>query len=367
MFCRTSRKRKAFTLIELLVVIAIIAILIALLLPAVQQAREAARRTACRNNLKQIGLALHNYHDVFDRFPNHVMALAGGPNYYSGCQTWVVSRGWAWRVAILPQIEQASVYNAMDLQNYSQAGGACTANASMGQGAAGSAALIAKSTLMSAYICPSDSSDVNLFANEKPTNYTAAVRARADASHGDIASSGAVIATNDLGILTRQGSNMKDIKDGSSNTIMVGEVWRGKKFDNLAGAAPATAPPGPGAAPTPNNLARQRCRDWTEDTGFCQCNAGVVVNTALPTTGTDNPYQYVQVWRINDPKNDQVNWSDRVAGGNLGGRPMSSDHAGGAQALFGDGAVKMISENVDGIGLAHAMSRAGVETRIAEF
>jgi len=356
-----SRRRKGFTLIELLVVIAIIAILIALLLPAVQQAREAARRTGCRNNLKQIGLALHNYHDVFNRFPSTCSVGTA----YTGCQTWVTSRGWSWRVSILPQIDQAATYNAMDLQNYSQAGGACTANPSMVTAPAGSVALTAKSALMPAYVCPSDSTDINLYANEKPTNYAAAVRARADQNHSDIASSPSVLVTNDLGIITRQGSNMKDIKDGSSNTILVGEVWRGKKFDNLAGAGPATSPPGPGVAPTPNNLAKQRCRDWAESTAFCQCNAGVIPNTALAVT-SDNPYQYVQVWRINDPKNDQVNWSDRTDGGNLGGRPMSSDHTGGAQALLGDGSVRFISENADGVSLAHGFSRAGSETK-AEF
>ena len=94
--------RRAFTLIELLVVIAIIAVLIALLLPAVQQAREAARRTQCKNNLKQIGLALHNYHDTFLIFP-----IASywdlGPN--ANLQSPNVDSQWGWSTMILPYMD----------------------------------------------------------------------------------------------------------------------------------------------------------------------------------------------------------------------------------------------------------------------
>lgn len=93
---------RGFTLIELLVVIAIIAILIALLLPAVQQAREAARRTQCKNNLKQIGLAVHNYHDVNNTFPMNARA------------TQPVTNGFSWIAMSLPYFDQAPLYNQID-------------------------------------------------------------------------------------------------------------------------------------------------------------------------------------------------------------------------------------------------------------
>src|SRR6478609_9116964 len=105
------KERRAFTLIELLVVIAIIAVLIALLLPAVQQAREAARRTQCRNNLKQIGLALHNYHDAYQLFPPGYVDRNGNPDLTPDND---LGPGWGWASFILPQLDQGNVYNQIN-------------------------------------------------------------------------------------------------------------------------------------------------------------------------------------------------------------------------------------------------------------
>ncbi|MCC9606271.1 DUF1559 domain-containing protein [Blastopirellula sp. JC732] len=103
------QKRDAFTLVELLVVIAIIGILIALLLPAVQQAREAARRMSCTNNLKQIGLASHNYHDTFKSFPSGWIATVEGTNvpFAHG------EPGWGWAAQLLPMLEQQNVVDSL--------------------------------------------------------------------------------------------------------------------------------------------------------------------------------------------------------------------------------------------------------------
>ncbi|MCH2212931.1 MAG: DUF1559 domain-containing protein [Fuerstiella sp.] len=136
-----SLKRRGFTLIELLVVIAIIAILISLLLPAVQQAREAARRTQCRNNLKQIGLALHNYHDAHGSFPPGRMAPA---KTGLGGDCWV---GWVGpSYHILPFIDQGNLYEAIDPSQFRYRTGSplCTANA------------FTFTTEVPSYECPSD-------------------------------------------------------------------------------------------------------------------------------------------------------------------------------------------------------------------
>jgi prepilin-type N-terminal cleavage/methylation domain-containing protein/prepilin-type processing-associated H-X9-DG protein len=142
-------KRQGFTLVELLVVIAIIAILIALLIPAVQKVRAAAARMQCQNNLKQIGLALHNYHDDYKRFPAGISAALGAgsgailPSSCPKCQEPPIEGIWgSWLTMILPYMEQASLYKQLDLSGREY--GYCQGPASPG------------ATVVAGYICPSD-------------------------------------------------------------------------------------------------------------------------------------------------------------------------------------------------------------------
>jgi prepilin-type N-terminal cleavage/methylation domain-containing protein/prepilin-type processing-associated H-X9-DG protein len=194
---RSPRSRKAFTLIELLVVIAIIAILIALLLPAVQQAREAARRTECKNNLKQLGLAMHNYHDTMRCFPpGHV---APG-TLWSNCSTMsngvavpnTEARAWGWGTFLLPYIEQTGLYAAL------QPDGCRIPDAGTLYG--GKPLLQGK---LPAYRCPSDvGADINIYNHNYATNNYVLSE---------------TIATGNSRV------RISDILDGTSNTFMVGE------------------------------------------------------------------------------------------------------------------------------------------------
>ncbi|WP_437206222.1 DUF1559 family PulG-like putative transporter [Planctomicrobium sp. SH664] len=221
------RHRSGFTLIELLVVIAIIAVLIALLLPAVQQAREAARRTQCRNNFKQIGIALHNYHDQFQVFPpgsiNHVTGGIGCAN--GSCPSPV----WAWGAFILPMMDQAGMYNGMQV------------GARQPSVALAASPELFKSPVQG-YRCPSDVGPLIMEHTFNTVTDTAGV------SHGTLVSNyvgnvGAFIRTDAAqpttgddtdrftGIFAHRSSvGVRDITDGTSNTIMLSEraYWMGR-------------------------------------------------------------------------------------------------------------------------------------------
>jgi prepilin-type N-terminal cleavage/methylation domain-containing protein len=156
---REMLRRAAFTLVELLVVIAIIGILIALLLPAVQAAREAARRASCTNNLKQLGIALHNYHDIYQRFPHNMRCDIGqGWNYGDG---WPQGRGGA-LVRLLPFMDQKPVYDLIDWRfgGYQFTGPAQyywdTADLRI-QIVAGGPSVAVNQAVVPSYKCPSDS------------------------------------------------------------------------------------------------------------------------------------------------------------------------------------------------------------------
>ena len=198
---KPTGRHAGFTLIELLVVIAIIAVLVAMLLPAVQAAREAARRAGCQNNLKQIGLAMHNYHSAHDAFPmGYVARPATDPN--------ATSPGWGWGTAILPTLEQAPLYNAVNLNLAIE----------------GPANLTVRTTALGAYACPSDRS-AGRFAVTDATNTPIA-----DAwSNSYAACFGrdvniAKSPSGGNGLFMRNASfGVKDITDGTGQTIMVGE------------------------------------------------------------------------------------------------------------------------------------------------
>jgi prepilin-type N-terminal cleavage/methylation domain-containing protein len=338
--------RRAFTLIELLVVIAIIAILVALLLPAVQQVREAARKSQCQDHLHNLGIAIHAYEGTHKLLPPHNSV---GTIPIQGCSSWILGSGLSWRYKILPQVEQKPLYDQI---NGADPDGVFAEQGSCGAYSALPAAI--RRTQIDLFLCPSDPSPI-VISDRAGTNYAAAVRARADRSHSE--NQGSTIDTQDLGAITRQGIPMARFVDGTSNTILIGEVFRGKSYFQCSGGTPWVV----GSCTTVRT--QGRCYNWLESTGYCQVNAGVVRNTAL-TMNAANPFQYEGRFPVNGKQNDQTSWADSVNGGSPGGRPMSSAHAGGAQACMADGKVRFVSENVDMIVLGHTFSSNGMEVSI---
>ena len=206
------RARRGFTLIELLVVIAIIAILVALLLPAVQQAREAARRSQCKNSLKQIGIALHSYHDTHSTMPPGFVSRnvqASDPVTSSN-----IAPGFSWGTMILPNLDQDTMYGEMDFSRDADA----PANLQLGQ------------TSLPVFRCPSDPSQERFTYVDNtgsPAQVNGADLQLATANYVGIIGYSSLTNCGDPagpGVLYRNSKvRFPDITDGTSNTILSGE------------------------------------------------------------------------------------------------------------------------------------------------
>lgn len=338
---RFRLRSKGFTLIELLVVIAIIAILIALLLPAVQQAREAARRTQCRNNMKQLGLAMHNYHDTFGQFPQNYEATRFG----GGIPTSV-----SWITASLPYLDQAPLYNQVDFQNYLEAGGSQARNA-----LDNAAARTVRVTPLTALMCPSNP--------QRPVN-VAAGNYDGGGWHG----------------------NGRDIDAARTDYVgNMGFVWTGWKDCNPDSASFGTPWVDPGMYYNENrdNLPRLGGVFWWRGTA----KIADIVDGTSNTVGVFENHHWNFSKRFPSEINKAFAWftpigamdvmqkpinfdAERVAGGNGGDdtrcSSFSSTHTGGAHALLCDGAVRFINENVGFTVYQAIATRSGGET-LADF
>jgi prepilin-type N-terminal cleavage/methylation domain-containing protein/prepilin-type processing-associated H-X9-DG protein len=207
-----ASRRSAFTLIELLVVIAIIATLIALLVPAVQKVREAASRLTCANNLKQIGLALHGYHDRMKVLPP---GYVDGNTNPAADATFDVGPGWGWASFLLGDVEQNAVYRRIDFKQSVGVNPICT-------------------TLLPIFLCPSD--------RQLPTftvyNTSAIVAQSNYVACNGILETSSFPGNNTGAFLRNSRFTLLDITDGLSNTIFVGERNVGHAQSTWAGAVP---------------------------------------------------------------------------------------------------------------------------------
>ncbi|HRA88522.1 MAG TPA: DUF1559 domain-containing protein [Planctomycetaceae bacterium] len=311
---RNSRFKSGFTLIELLVVIAIIAILIALLLPAVQQAREAARRTQCKNNLKQLGIAMHNYHDTTNKFPIAGMG-ANSVNITDPNQS-----GNVWMRYIMPYIEQSAMYNQW--------------NEGI-QYAVGNNNTIIRSTIPG-LLCPSDPATKTW--NSTP-NYNYAVNLGNTTLYSVTPFNGVTHLPGPFQVSSTNGAGcvgyaygMRDIVDGTSNTLLIGEIRQGQNGQDLRGLIWYVPHVGFTAHYPPNTTSPDNLNG-----GFC-----VAANAAIGL-----PCQAVTA----------------TAPQNFSARSL---HTGGVQVALADGSVRFVSNNID-INTWRALSTRQGNEVIGEF
>lgn len=313
---RRSRIR-GFTLIELLVVIAIIAILIALLLPAVQQAREAARRTQCKNNLKQIGLAMHNYNDVYGALPQ----LTHGVRNASATGGW--GREWGGHsvhTMFLPYFEQAPLYNQINFSVFWHD----NPNRDLHR------------TKIDGFMCPSDPKPG---ANDGFNNY--------GASTGPNLGWEASMSRRTGFFHRRSSIRFRDVTDGLSNTIAFAEITTGDNDNGVFATergdfvrAQSVAGLNP-VKPTQAQL----------ETYGQSCEAGISNHRSDRGLSWGNPMMSgTGVNTIVTPNWKYPNCHECTGCGSGDARGVwasRSRHTGGSQHLLGDGSVRFISENLD--------------------
>lgn len=311
---RSRIARRGFTLIELLVVIAIIAILIALLLPAVQQAREAARRTQCRNNLKQIGLAMHNYLDVYSQFPPSACypTAAVGP-----------AKSWSAHAYILPFLEQANLQDLIDWNlDYEEQG-------------------VVTETRVPTYLCPNEIRDearADGSLKQYPLNYafnmgTWFVYDRDTGRQGD-------------GIaLPNSSFDTADAIDGTSNTIAVSEVKAWQPYLRNGGVPANLGAPAPAAPAAIAGFGG----DFKPDSGHTEWVDGHVHQTGFTTTFPPNtvvPYSDGGEDFDIDFTSCRESWAG-CSGPTYAVVTSRSYHAGTVFVLLLDGSSRSVSENID--------------------
>jgi prepilin-type N-terminal cleavage/methylation domain-containing protein/prepilin-type processing-associated H-X9-DG protein len=329
----SRRSIRGFTLIELLVVIAIISILIGLLLPAVQKVREAANRLSCTNNLKQIGLALHDYHSTLSKFPPGYVDGNTNPDSTPDND---LGPGWGWATYLLPYIEQDNLYRQIDLTK------------GVGIGANAKASL----QPVKIYQCPSDGLQKPVpvydssftkpiatvaFANYVGCNGWIECFNGAGGNPGSTGNDGLIGASGAVGVgLFYRNSNTRiaDVTDGLSNTIVVGE-----RSSNHAPSTWTAAVPG---GRCPAWMATQPPAPYAPPPGPAYDNADF--GEAFVLAHGNATHQPCADFPIFDPD------------------VFYSKHMQGANFLFGDGSVHFLSSSINPYTYQYLCTIAGGET-----